>query len=104
MEQIVLVIHLLLAVALVGAVLMQRSEGGALGMGGGGSGGGLISGRSAANLLTRTTGILATAFMCTSLGLAVLSSKGSERESILDIVPAAEAPARSDEPSVPLSR
>ena len=57
METIVLVIHLILAIALVGVVLLQRSEGGGLGIGGGG--GGLMSVRGTANLLTRATGVLA---------------------------------------------
>ena len=63
MIQIVLVIHLLIALGLVGAVLLQRSEGGALGIGGGGGGGGgFMTGRGTANLLRRTTGILAACF------------------------------------------
>jgi preprotein translocase subunit SecG len=67
-----LVVHGLLALALVGVILMQRSEGGGLGIGGGSSGG-LISARGAADLLTRTTAILATLFIVSSLGLAVLA-------------------------------
>ncbi len=106
METIVLVIHLILAIALVGVVLLQRSEGGGLGIGGGGgSGGGLMSVRGTASLLTRATGILATAFMATSLTLAIMAGNQSERRSILDQPTAApttqEAPAQ---PSVPLSQ
>jgi protein translocase SecG subunit len=60
MATVVLVIHLMLAAALIGVVLLQRSEGGALGIGGGGGGGGgFLTGRGTANLLTRTTAILA---------------------------------------------
>lgn len=88
MQQIVLVIHLLIAVAMVGVVLLQRSEGGGLGMGGGGGGGGgmsgFMTGRSQANLLTRTTAILAACFMVTSLVLAALASGGARTTSILD--------------------
>jgi preprotein translocase subunit SecG len=96
MTQVVLIIHLLLALALVGVVLIQRSEGGALGMGGGGGGGGLMSARGQANLLTRTTAILAGAFMVTSVVLALLSGhRSGNSSSIIDgiAVPAASAPA-----------
>ena len=74
---IILTIHLLLAIGLVGVILLQRSEGGALGIGGGG-GGGLLTGRAAGNLLTRTTAILATSFFVTSLILAVLANSHSK--------------------------
>ncbi len=85
MQQIVLVIHLLIAVAMVGVVLLQKSEGGGLGIGGGGGGmSGFMTGRSQANLLTRTTAILAACFMVTSLVLAALASGGSRTTSILD--------------------
>ncbi len=107
MATVVLVIHLLLAIALVGVVLLQRSEGGGLGIGGGG--GGLISVRGTANLLTRATAILAAAFMVTSLILAILAGGATQRRSILDeAVPAApveQQPApSSQQPAVPLSR
>ena len=82
MVTVVLTIHVLIVIALIGVVLLQRSEGGALGMGGGG-GGGFMSGRGAANALTRTTSILAALFFATSLGLAIFA--GGE-ESDLDIV------------------
>ena len=70
MQTILLVIHLLLAITLVIVVLLQRSEGGGLGIGGGGGGGpgGMLSGRGAANILTRATAVLATLFIATSLG------------------------------------
>jgi preprotein translocase subunit SecG len=93
MEQVILVIHLMLAVALVGVVLLQRSEGGALGIGGGGGGGGMsgfLSGRSSANLLTRTTAVLAAAFMLTSLTLAWLSARERAPSSILDRAPVSQ--------------
>ncbi|MBT3307839.1 MAG: preprotein translocase subunit SecG, partial [Alphaproteobacteria bacterium] len=71
MTTVILVIHLLLAIGLVGIILIQRSEGGGLGIGGGGGGGGggmggFMTGRAAADLLTRTTAIIAAAFMVTS--------------------------------------
>lgn len=102
METIVLVIHLLLALALVGVILMQRSEGGALGMGGGsgggGGGGGFMTGRAAADVLTRSTAILATCFIITSITLAIMAGGGRESGSILD-----QAPAISVTPQAPSS-
>lgn len=104
MIQIVLVIHLLIALGLVAAVLLQRSEGGALGIGGGGGGGGgFMSGRGTANLLTRTTAVLATAFFATSLILAILASGSNRGGSIMD-QPVQSAPSAPAEPQVPLSR
>ncbi len=83
MITVILVIHLMIASALVGVILVQRSEGGALGIGGGG-GGGLMSGRGAANLLTRITATLAAAFFATSLLLAILASTQTQPTSILE--------------------
>jgi preprotein translocase subunit SecG len=74
MQAVLIVIHLLVAMALIFVILMQRSEGGALGMGGGGSGlGGLFSPRGAANTLTRTTIILGVLFFVTSMSLTLLT-------------------------------
>jgi len=84
MQTVLIVIHLMVVVALVGVVLLQRSEGGALGIGGGGSGN-FMSARGAANALTRTTAILAAAFFATSIGLGILS--GVEGGSVLDNLP-----------------
>lgn len=113
MESILLVVHLFLAIGLVVVVLMQRSEGGALGIGGGGggggAGGGIFSARGTANALTRATAILAVCFMTTSLMLAIVSGHGRTGGSILDSAPAAsqsqgQAPASTDsQPLVPLS-
>lgn len=101
MLTIILVIHLLIAIALVGAVLLQRSEGGALGMGGGGGGmGGFMTGRATANLLTRTTAMLAAAFMVTSLALAIIGNANRAPTSILD-TPAASTPAAPAKPAAP---
>ncbi len=97
METVVLVIHLLVAIALVGLVLIQRSEGGGLGMGGGM--GGFMTGRATANLLTRATGMLAAAFMATSILLAILAGARPEARSILQ-TPAASAPAQT-QPAAP---
>ena len=100
MENVVLTIHLLLALALVGVVLLQRSEGGGLGLGGGG--GGVMSGRSAASALTKVTWILAVAFIITSLSLTVIAARKSAGNSVIDRLGiqstegAATAPALSD--------
>ncbi len=107
MQEVVLVIHLMLAIALVGTVMLQKNEGGGLGMGGGGQGGGMggfMTGRAAADLLTRTTAILAAGFICTSLVMAIMASKDSESTSILD-QPAAttEQPATPTAPSAPVA-
>ena len=107
MTTVILVIHLLLAIGLVGIILVQRSEGGGLGIGGGGGGGmgGFMTGRAAADLLTRTTAILAAAFMATSLTLAILASGDRKQGSILDKPqPKPEVPAKPSEPTVPLAK
>ena len=81
METILIVIHLMIVLALVGVVLLQRSEGGGLGIGGGS---GFMTARGAANALTRTTAILAAAFFITSLGLSLLARYGDRPTDILD--------------------
>jgi preprotein translocase subunit SecG len=112
--------HILIAVALVGVVLLQKSEGGALGIGGGGMSG-FMTGRSTANLLTRATAILAAAFMTTSVLLVVMNNRQHAPPSILEqtvpSTPAAPAvplaptapqppnlPAEPSQPSAPLAR
>jgi len=84
MQTVIIVVHLFIVLALIGAVLLQRSEGG-LGLGGGGGGGGgFMTGRGQANALTRATAILAALFFVTSLALAWISSHGSAPRSILE--------------------
>lgn len=83
METVLIVAHLFIVVALIAVILLQRSEGGALGIGGGG-GGGLMSARGSANLLTRTTAILAALFFATSIGLTVLSQLDNDSSAILE--------------------
>ena len=104
METILLVVHLLIAIALIGVILIQRSEGGGLGLGGGGGGGGgnFMSVRGTANLLTRTTAVLAVAFFATSLVLAILAG-GNRSGGQVDIEPVEEAPveAPADPPVIP---
>ena len=97
MITVVLVIHLMIAASLIGVVLLQKSEGGALGMGGGGMAG-FMSGRSTANLLTRTTAILAAAFFATSIVLAYLAGGARAPSSIVD-QPASSAPATPTQPT-----
>ncbi|PCJ76368.1 MAG: preprotein translocase subunit SecG [Rhodobacteraceae bacterium] len=82
MENIVLSIHLILTLALIGTVLLQRSEGGGLGMGGGGDG--ATAGRAAANAMTKLTWILAIGFLITSLTLTVIAAKNAGEGSVLD--------------------
>jgi preprotein translocase subunit SecG len=82
MTTVLLLLHLLIAVSLVGVVLLQRSEGGGLGIGGGGSS--FMSGRGTANLLTRATAGLAAAFFLTSIGLTVLARQAAQPVSPLD--------------------
>ncbi len=84
MENVILTIHLLLALALIGVVLLQRSEGGGLGLGGGGGGDGIMSGRSAASALSKVTWILAIAFIITSMGLTILAARNAAGTSVVD--------------------
>jgi preprotein translocase subunit SecG len=93
MQTVLIVIHLLIAIALIGVVLLQRSEGGALGMGGGGGSGagfgGMFSPRGAASTLTRTTAILAFCFLVTSMSLTFLSLGGTQNNSLFGVDPGA---------------
>lgn len=95
MQNVVLIIHLLLAVSLIGLVLLQRSEGGGLGVGGGG--GGAMSGRAAATALTKLTWVLAIAFICTSLGLTIIQAQKASGGSVLDqLVPSTTQSSPAD--------
>ncbi len=99
MATVLLVIHLMIATALVGVVLLQKSEGGALGIGGGGAGG-FLTGRGTANLLTRTTAGLAAGFFATSILLTLLANHSVERGSVFDSTPATTtAPANGTAPA-----
>lgn len=95
MENIILTIHLLLALALIGSVLLQRSEGGGLGIGGGG--GGVASGRPPASPMAKVTWVLAIAFICTSLALTWFATTNAAGNSVIDRVgiedPVTGAPA-----------
>ncbi|KUM24749.1 preprotein translocase subunit SecG [Mesorhizobium loti] len=87
METVLIVIHLMVVLALVGVVLLQRSEGGGLGIGGGS---GFMTARGAANALTRATAILAAAFFVTSLALSIIARYGEKPMDILDRAPASK--------------
>ena len=94
MLTVVIVIHLMIVLAMIGVVLLQKSEGGGLGMGGSG-GGGFMSSRGTANVLTRTTAILALGFFITSLVLSILAGFDRKPRSILPTgggVPTAPGP------------
>lgn len=82
MTTVLLIAHLLIAAGLVAVILMQKSEGGALGIGGGP--GGMMSGRSAANLLTRVTMFLGAAFVVNSILLAIVAGVTDTGDSIFD--------------------
>ena len=91
MTTVLLILHLFVTLALIGVVLIQRSEGGGLGIGTSQGMGSFMSGRGTANLLTRTTAILATVFFILSLTLALMSRGTSVRPSVLDAPPAGQA-------------
>lgn len=97
MENVVLTIHLILALLLIGVVLLQRSEGGGLGMGGGGA----VSARGAATALGKVTWVLAAAFIVTSITLTILAAGQGKTGSVADQIgielpKAPEAPAATD--------
>ncbi len=88
MYAVLLTIEVIVCIAMIGVILLQRSEGGGLGLGSGGGVGGLMSGRGAANVLTRTTVILATIFICTSIALALLAKNSRQSNPLGEAVPA----------------
>jgi preprotein translocase subunit SecG len=98
MQTVIIVIHLMIVAVLIGAVLLQKSEGGGLGMGGGA---GFMSSRGTANLLTRTTSILAFLFFITSLTLSWLASLDRKPTSILNNVPGQSQPLGGATPVAP---
>ena len=98
MENVLLIIHLLLALCLIGAVLLQRSEGGGLGIGGGG--GGVVSSRGAATAVGKLTWGFAVAFIVTSISLTIIAAKNSADSSVLDRLQDAPRSAPS-EPALP---
>ncbi|MFN0044646.1 MAG: preprotein translocase subunit SecG [Alphaproteobacteria bacterium] len=105
MTTVLLVVHAFIALALVVTVLLQRSEGGALGIGGGGGMSGFLTGRATANMLTRATAILAVLFFVTSIALAIIAGQGGKSRSIIDDQPSGTgtAPLPSDPAGLPTS-
>ena len=119
MEHVLLVIQVLISIALIGIILLQRSETDGFGLGSG-SGANLMSGRGSANLLTRATAILATLFIINSLALSILASRGGSSSIVDEIVaqesagvpavPAADASApaikteKKEAPAVPAAQ
>ena len=111
MQSVLIVVELFVSAGLILVIMLQRSEGGALGMGGGGGSGlgGLFSPRGAADTLTRTTGILAILFFLTCLGLNLVALRGRDEHSILDTpssttsqsAPKPTAPGNAPAPAVP---
>ncbi len=108
MSTVLLIIHLFVTLALIGVVLIQRSEGGGLGIGSSQGMGSFMSGRGTANLLTRTTAVLAVIFMGLSLTLALIDrgTSAAPGRSILDAAPASSttappAPVAPSGPSAP---
>jgi preprotein translocase subunit SecG len=92
MQHVVIVIHLMLVLALIGVVLLQKSEGGGLGIG---SAGGFMTSRGTANMLTRATAVLAGLFFATSLMLSIIAGLNRKQASILQggqSVPTAPGP------------
>ncbi|WP_407174650.1 preprotein translocase subunit SecG [Bradyrhizobium sp. STM 3562] len=98
MQTVVIVIHLMIVIVLIGAVLLQKSEGGGLGMGGGA---GFMSSRGTANLLTRTTAVLAVGFFATSLLLSWIASLDRKPTSILGAQPASQSQPGGAAPVAP---
>jgi preprotein translocase subunit SecG len=100
MITVLLILHLFVTLAMIGVVLLQRSEGGGLGIGSSQGMGAFMTGRGTANLLTRATAVLAAVFFALSLTLAYLSRGTDQPRSILD-APAINPPAAPSAPSTP---
>ncbi|WP_375689694.1 preprotein translocase subunit SecG [Pseudooceanicola sp. LIPI14-2-Ac024] len=98
MENVVLIVHLILALSLIGVVLLQRSEGGGLGMGGAGA----AAGRPPVTALAKVTWVLAAGFICTSIALTIIAAEKSAGSSILDrLTPTTQAPVDDSAPTLP---
>ncbi len=101
MQSVIIVIHLMIVLAMVGLILLQKSEGGGLGMGGGGGGGGgFLSSRGSTNVLTRATAILAAVFFATSLILSIFAGMDRKPRSVL--TPGTATPSAPVTPGAPL--
>jgi len=98
MQSVIIIIHLMIVLAMVGLILIQKSEGGGLGMGSGG--GGFMSNRGTTNVLTRTTAVLAATFFATSLILSIFAGMDRKPRSVL--TPGASSPGAPAAPGTPL--
>jgi preprotein translocase subunit SecG len=96
MQTVIVVIHLMVVLSMIGVVLLQKSEGGGLGIG---SSGGFLSSRGTSNVLTRTTAILAAVFFATSLLLSILAGWDRKPKSIIQGAPTQQAPATPQAPA-----
>lgn len=99
MQNVVLIVHLLLALVLIGVVLLQRSEGGGLGIGGGD--GNTSAGRPPLTAMAKLTWALAAAFIATSLTLTIIAAQQSATTSVLDRLGVPTAPSAPAAPSLP---
>ncbi len=101
METLLLVIHITLAILLIGSVLLQKSDGGALGIGGNSDN--LMSSRSAGNFLTKFTTVLAFLFIVTSISLTLINKKDNSKKSIIDKIEQLDKNS-SSQPKIPSSK
>ena len=100
MENIILIIHVIIAILLIGSVLLQRSEGGALGIGAGNDN--LMSSRTAADFLTKFTSLMAVFFIITSISLTIIHKKQKPSGSIMDKIEKIEK--ENNSPQIPSSK
>jgi preprotein translocase subunit SecG len=100
MENIILIIHVIIAILLIGSVLLQRSEGGALGIGAGNDN--LMSSRTAADFLTKFTSLMAVFFIITSISLTIIHKKQKPSGSIMDKIEKIEK--KNNSPQIPSSK
>ena len=101
MQTFLLIFHITLAVLLIGSVLLQKSDGGALGIGGNSDN--LMSSRSAGNFLTKFTAIIAFLFILTSISLALINKKDISQKSIIDKIEQLDKNS-SSQPKIPNSK
>ncbi|MDA0377365.1 MAG: preprotein translocase subunit SecG [Proteobacteria bacterium] len=100
MENIILIIHIVIAILLIGSVLLQRSEGGALGIGAGNDS--LMSSRSAGDFLTKFTSVMAVFFIITSISLTIIHKKEKPSGSIIDKIEQLEK--KNSSPQIPTAK
>jgi len=101
MENLLLIVHIILAILLIGSVLLQKSDGGALGIGGNSDN--LMSSRSAGNFLTKFTTVLAFLFIITSISLTLINKKDTSQKSIIDKIEQLDKNTNT-QPKIPSSK